>query len=550
MTHYDFVLIGGGHNALVCAFYLARAGRKVRVFERAPVVGGAAITEEFHPGFRNSVASYSVGLLHPQVIADLDLHRHGLRIVVRPLSYFSPLGESQYLIVDRDAARTRSEVARFSARDAERLGAYHERMDRLVDLVRSVLLQTPPDANGGLSDLLRGVALGRRVRKLGVEAQRDLVNLFGRSAGEMLDDWFECDALKGLLGFDAIVGNYASPYTPGSGYVLLHHVFGEVNGIRGAWGHAMGGMGSITQAMAKACREAGVEITTSAQVARVAMDGERACGLTLDNGDTVTAQGVVSSIHPQLLFGRLVPRSALPEDFASRVDQWKSGSGTFRMNVALSELPDFTCRPGAGQGEHHRASILVAPSLGYLDRAYNEARQQGWASQPAIEMHIPSTLDDSLAPAGAHVASLFCQHFAPELPGGRSWDDCREQAADLVIDTVTRYAPNFRRAVLARSALTPLDLERKLGLVRGDIFHGRLSLDQLYSARPVLGYAAYRSPVEHLYMCGSSTHPGGGVTGMPGLNAAREILKDWRGGKLRWPLRRAPARLVRGARPE
>jgi phytoene dehydrogenase-like protein len=537
MAQYDFLLVGGGHNALVCAFYLAKAGRRVRVLERAPIVGGAAITEEFHPGFRNSVASYSVGLLHPQVIADLDLARHGLRIVIRPLSYFAPQSDSQYLTVDKDARRTRAEVARFSARDAARLHAYHERMDRLVDLVRSVLLETPLDANGGLTDLLRGIALGRKVRKLGVVAQRDLLNLFGRSAGEMLDDWFESDALKGLLGFDSIVGNYASPYTPGSGYVLLHHVFGEVNGIRGAWGHAIGGMGSITQAMAQACREVGVEISTSAPVARIDIAHGRACGVTLQDGEAISAAGVVSSVHPQLLFGRLVPREELPADFAERIDQWKSGSGTFRMNVALSELPNFTCLPGTEPAEQHRASIIIAPSLSYLDHAYNDARQHGWARQPAIEMHLPSTLDDSLAPAGAHVASLFCQHFAPELPDGRSWDDCREQVADLVIDTVTRYAPNFKRAVLARTALTPLDLERKIGLVRGDIFHGRLTLDQLYSARPVVGFAAYRSPVTGLYMCGSSTHPGGGVTGMPGLNAAREILRDWRGGKVRWPLR-------------
>jgi phytoene dehydrogenase-like protein len=537
MEQYDFILVGGGHNGLVCAFYLAKAGRRVRLLERSAVVGGAAITEEFHPGFRNSVASYSVGLLHPQVIADLDLVRHGLRIVIRPLSYFAPQNDSEYLIVDKDARRTHEAVARFSRRDAERLHAYHERMDRLVDLVRSVLLQTPLDANGGVADLLQGIALGRRVRKLGVVAQRDLVNLFGRSAGEMLDDWFECDALKGVLGFDSIIGNYASPYTPGSAYVLLHHIFGEVNGIRGAWGHAIGGMGSITQAMAQACREVGVEISTSAPVTRVDIQGGRACGVTLESGEVIEAQGVVCSVHPQLLFGKLVPRAELPADFIERIDQWKSGSGTFRMNVALSELPSFTCLPGAAAAEQHRASIIIAPSLPYLDDAYQDARKHGWARQPAIEMHIPSTLDDSLAPPGAHVASLFCQHFAPTLPAGRSWDECREQVADLVIDTVTRYATNFKRSVLARTALTPLDLERKLGLVRGDIFHGRLSLDQLYSARPMIGHAAYRSPVAGLYMCGSATHPGGGVTGMPGLNAAREILGDWRGGKVRWPLR-------------
>jgi phytoene dehydrogenase-like protein len=313
--------------------------------------------------------------------------------------------------------------------------------------------------------------------------------------------------------------------------VLLHHVFGEVNGVKGAWGHAMGGMGAITQAMARACVEAGVGIRVASPVREVILEGGRAAGVVLEGGEMMRAAAVASNIHPRLLYGKLIPDAALPPDFAKRMQNWKSGSGVFRMNVALSELPRFSCLTET-PGRHHGASILIAPSLQYLDRAYEDARALGWARKPAIEMHIPSVLDDSLAPKGAHVASLFCQHFAPTLPNGASWDDHRDAAAQTILDTIDEHAPGFKASVVGRTALSPLDLERKLGLVGGDIFHGRLSLDQLFSARPVLGHADYRGPLPGLYMCGSSTHPGGGVTGLPGRNAAGEILKDrpWREG--------------------
>jgi phytoene dehydrogenase-like protein len=532
---YDAIIVGGGHNGLTCAFYLARAGHKVRVLERRGIVGGAAITEEFHPGFRNSVASYSVSLLNPKVIADMQLARHGLRVVIRPLSYFSPVDESRYLILDKDPERSRREVARWSPRDAEKLQAFHERLDGNVELLRSLLLKTPVNPRGGLRDLVSGLGLANEVRRMGVAGQADLLDLFGKSAGEILDAWFETDVLKGLLGFDATIGNYASPYTPGSAYVLLHHVFGEVNGVKGAWGHAIGGMGSITKAMAAACVEAGVEISTDSPVREVSVKDGRAVGVALEDGTDLAARVVVSNLNPKLLFGSLVAEQALPADFRERMANWRCGSGTFRMNVALSELPSFTCLPSQGRAEQHGASIVIAPSLRYLDQAYMDARQFGWARSPSIEMHIPSVLDDSLAPPGQHVASLFCQQFAPTLPDGSSWDDHREKVADLIIDTVTALAPNFRGSILGRMILSPLDLERKLALTGGDIFHGALSLDQLYAARPALGYGDYRSPVAGLYMCGSGTHPGGGVTGAPGHNAAHEILRD---------LRRRPKRVA------
>jgi phytoene dehydrogenase-like protein len=529
---YDAVLIGGGHNGLTCAYYLARAGLKVCVLERRGIVGGAAITEEFHPGFRNSVASYSVSLLDPKIIRDMELARHGLKVVLRHISYFAPLDDARYLIVDRDPDRTFREVSKFSARDARNFAAYHDRLDKMVDLLRSVLMQTPPNAGGGVRDLLAALSLGNRVRGLGIEGQRDLIDFFAKSAGDILDAWFETDALKGLLGFDAITGAYASPYTPGTAYVLLHHVFGEANGIKGAWGHAIGGMGAITQAMAKACGEAGVDIRVDSAVSEVLLEKGKTSGVVLQDGSRILGRAIVSNINPKLLYGGLIADDALPKDFVERIRNYKCGSGTFRMNVALSELPNFTCRPSTGTMDHHGGSMMIAPSLAYLDEAHADARRLGWARRPVIEMHIQSVLDDSLAPKGQHVASLFCQHVAPVLPSGASWDDHREEVADLVIDTMTHHAPNFRAAVIGRMILSPLDMERKLALTGGDIFHGQLSLDQLYSARPVLGHGDYRGPLKGLYMCGASTHPGGGVSGLPGHNAAREIIRDFRRGRV------------------
>jgi phytoene dehydrogenase-like protein len=329
-----------------------------------------------------------------------------------------------------------------------------------------------------------------------------------------------------VLGFDGVVGNYASPYTPGSAYVLLHHVFGEVNGKKGAWGHAVGGMGAITQAMARACATHGVEIVTGAAVNEVLTERGRAVGAVTEGGRSIRARAVVSNLHPKLLFQRLVDPAVLPADFRERIDRYRSGSGTFRMNVALAELPRFSCLPEPG--DHMTAGIIMSPSLAYMDRAFMDARTFGWSKAPIVEMLVPSTLDDTLAPPGRHVASLFCQHVAPTLPDGRSWDNCREEVADLMINTVDAHAPGFKASVLGRQINSPLDLERTFGLVGGDIFHGKLELDQLFSARPVLGHGAYRGPVPGLYLCGAGTHPGGGVTGAPGHNAAREILKDLR----------------------
>lgn len=489
-------------------------------------MGGAAVTEEFHPGFRNSTASYTVSLLHPKVIRDLNLHRHGLTIVHRPLANFLPLPDGRHFSFG--AGVTEPELRRFSARDAQCLAAFNRMLGTAAEALRDAVLETPPNAGGGVTDLLRLLKAGRRLRRLPIESQRDLLALFTRSAGEILDRWFETDPLKAVMGFNAIVGNFASPYDPGSAYVLLHHEFGEVNGKRGEWGHAIGGMGAITQAMAAEARRLGVEITTRTPVRRVLVEGGAAVGVELEDGSMLRARCVAANVNPQHLYQKMIDQAALDADFVSRMTSWKCGSGTFRMNVALAELPDFTALPGTAPQPHHGSGIILAPSLAYMDAAYREAKQDGIAQAPVVEIVIPSTLDSTLAPKNAHVASLFCQHFNPQLPGGRGWDERKPEAIEAIIRTVEAYAPNFRRSIIGHSALSPLDLEREFGLVAGDIFHGALSLDQIYSARPVLGHADYRGPLKNLYMCGSGTHPGGGVTGAPGHNAAREILRDFR----------------------
>jgi phytoene dehydrogenase-like protein len=527
----DVVIIGAGHNGLVCAAYLGMAGLKVKVLERRGIVGGACVTEEFLPGYRNSTAAYTVSLLNPKVIADLRLAAHGLQIVERRAQNFVPGLDGRYLLAAE--GRTKHNVGELSAADGERFDAFNHELDAAADFLRELVLQAPPNLTRGctissIRELVKLGRLGNRIRQLSTETLSAVLDLFTRSAGDYLDGWFAGDLIKALLGFDAIVGNYASPYTPGTAYVLLHHAFGEVNGKRRAWGHALGGMGAVTAAMARAATACGVQIETDAPVREILVEKSRAAGVVLASGRVVRATAVAANVDPKLLYTSLVPAGALEESFLRRMRAWRCGSGTFRMNVALSQLPSFAARPGRDLQDHHTAGIILGPSLAYMDRAFCDARTLGWSREPVIEMVIPSTLDDTLAPTGAHVASLFCQHVAPQLPDGASWDDHREEVADLMIETVERYAPGFRASVVGREILSPLDLQRRFGLTGGDIFHGALTLDQLFWARPALGYADYRSPLQGLYHCGSGAHPGGGVTGAPGHNAARAIIADWR----------------------
>ncbi len=532
---YDALIIGAGHNGLVCAFYLARAGLKVRIVERRDVVGGAAVTQEFHPGFRNSVASYTVSLLQPKVIADMKLADHGYRVVERPISNFLPQEDGGYLKLGGGLERTQAEFRRFSEHDARVLPQYYDALEGVADVLRDLAMKAPPNVGGGVKTLIDGALQGRGLMKLSIDRQRDVLDLFTKSARNFLDGWFESEAVKAAFGFDAVVGNYASPDTPGSAYVLLHHVFGEVNGKKGAWGHSIGGMGAITQIMAKVCRDLGVEISLESPVNKVLVDGGKAVGVKLTSGEEIIAERVIANVGPKLLYEKMVDPSDLGPEYVRRMKGFKTGSGTFRMNVALSELPRFTCLPEPG--EHHQSGIIIAPTLDYMDRAFIDAKQYGWSKKPIVEMLIPSTVDDSLAPAGQHVASLFCQQFAPDHDWAKNNGVDEAKAADTIIDTVEAYAPGFRASILGQQILSPLGLERTFGLADGDIMHGNMSLDQLWAARPVLGNGAYRSPIKGLYMCGAGTHPGGGVTGAPGHNCAQEILAE-RSFVGRW-LRRA-----------
>jgi len=529
MSETDVVIIGAGHNGLTCAAYLGMAGLRVTVVERRGVVGGAAVTEEFHPGFRNSVAAYTVSLLNPRIISDLKLHDHGLKIVERRAQNFLPAPDGSYLLTGE--GRTRQSLAKLSERDANRIDAFNRELEVIADVLRAFVLRAPPNlvegfGAGAVREAFNALGTANILRRLSLDQQRSLLDLFTRSAGEILDERFETDLVKALYGFDAIVGNYASPYAAGSAYVMLHHAFGEVNGKKGVWGHAIGGMGAITQAMASAARGHGADIKLGAGVREVVVERDRAAGIILDSGETIRAKYVVSGVNPKLLYTRLVPADALPPAFLARIGNWRNASGTFRMNVALSTLPSFAALPGPG--DHLSAGIIIGPSLGYMDRAWHDARAQGWSREPVIEVLIPSMLDDTLCPSDQHVASLFCQHVAPQLPDGQSWDDHRDEVGDLMIATVDKYAPGFAASVIGRQMLSPLDLERQFGLLGGDIFHGALTLNQLFSARPMLGHADYRGPLKGLYHCGSGAHPGGGVTGAPGHNAARVILSDHR----------------------
>lgn len=526
---YDAVIIGGGHNGLVCAFYLAQAGLKVRIVERRDVVGGAAVTEEFHPGFRNSVASYTVSLLQPKVIRDMRLEDHGYRVIERPISNFLPQADGGYLKLGGGLARTQEEFRKFSDHDADILPEYYEALETVAEVLRGLALKAPPNMGEGLRTLIDSAMQGRGLAKLSLPQKRDVLDLFTKSARSFLDSWFESEAVKAAFGFDAVVGNYASPDTPGSAYVLLHHVFGEVNGKKGAWGHSIGGMGTITQIMAKVCLQAGVEISLEAPVSQVLVDEGKAVGVKLESGEEIIAARVIANVGPKLLYDRMIAPADLAPEFRRRMKGFKAGSGTFRMNVALSELPRFTCLPEPG--EHHQSGIILAPTLDYMDEAFLDAKRYGWSKKPIVEMLIPSTVDNTLAPEGQHVTSLFCQQFAPELPDGRNWDAEEGKAADTIIDTVEAHAPGFRASILDRQVLSPNGLERKFGLVGGDIMHGNMSLDQLWSARPVLGHGSYRGPLKGLYMCGAGTHPGGGVTGAPGHNCAQVVIAD--GGSYR-----------------
>ena len=517
----DAIVIGGGHNGLTAAAYLARAGRKVIVLERRPLVGGAAVTEEVFPGFRFSVCSYVVSLLRPEIIRELDLPRHGLEIL--PLDgTFTPMTDGGYLWRVNDHARTRREIARHSRLDAEAYDEYGKTMVKMARFVKPILSMTPPDPlSRRPRDLWQLAMLAKRLRALGHQDRVNQLQLMTMSAADFLDQWFETDVLKATMSASGVIGTFLGVRSPGTAYVLLHHYMGEIDGAFRSWGFARGGTGAISNAIASVAREAGAEIRTSAAVARIQTKNGQATGVVLANGDELAADLVLSSVDPRLTFLRFLDAAELPDAFRDDLQHYRFRGSSGKVNLALDALPDFTCLPGAGA--HLRGAISISPSVDYMERAYDQAKYGEFSRRPYIDMVIPTMTDPSIAPPGKHILSCFVQYAPYDLASG-SWDEQREAFGDTVIDTIAEHAPNIRQIILHRQVLTPLDLEREFGLSEGNIFHGELTLDQLFFLRPAPGWAQYKTPIRNLWLCGSAAHPGGGVMGAPGRNAARRIL--------------------------
>jgi len=524
-VRYDVIIIGGGHNGLTAAAYLARAGRKVLVLERRHVLGGAAVTEEVFPGFHFSVCSYVVSLLRPEIIRELDLPRHGLEIL--PLDgTFTPMPNGDYLWRVNDHARTRREIARHSRLDADAYDEYGRAMVAMGRFVKPILGMQPADPTAlSFSGLQQLLGLLQRFRQLPPRDQYNQVQLMTMSAVDFLDQWFETDVLKATMSASGIIGTFLGVRSPGTAYVLLHHYMGEIDGAFRSWGLARGGTGAISNAIAGAARTAGAEIRTNAAVGRILVRGNRAEGVVLDNGDELKARVVASSVDPRLTFQRLLDPGTLPAEFLADIRRYKFRGSSAKVNLALDALPDFTALPGPGS--HLRGAISISPSVDYMERAYDDAKYGRFSRRPYIDIVIPSLTDTTLAPPGKHVMSCFVQYAPYALKEG-TWDERREAFGDTVVDTLAEYAPNLRQIIRHRQVVTPLDLEREWGLSEGNIFQGELTLEQLFFLRPAPGWAQYRTPIANLYMCGSATHPGGGIMGAPGRNAAARIVADRR----------------------
>jgi len=523
-SRYDAIVIGGGHNGLVTAAYLARAGRRVLVLERREMLGGCAVTEEIWPGYKVSTGAYLISLLQERIVRELDLARYGYKVLPKDPAFFSPYPDGRYLFFWQDEKRTLAEIAKFSKRDAEAYPKYEAYLERLAEVVESLLLVTPPELPPTrISDFIEYVKLLAHFRHLSPREITGLVKIFTQSAADLLDEWFESPEIKVTLATDGVIGANGGPRSAGTAYILMHHCMGGVAGKRGLWGFVQGGMGMVSEAIAASARAHGVEIKTNAQVKRVLVRNGRARGVVMENGDEYDAPVVASNLDPKATFLRLVEQEWLEPEFRQSIENFRVEGTSLKMNLALDGLPDFLALPGT-PGPQHGATMHICPSIEYVERAWDDAKYGRPSQNPLIEMTCPTMYDPGLAPAGKHIMGIFLQ-YAPYTLKGATWDELREPYGDRILDVISGYAPNMKDIVRARQVLSPLDLERRFGIAGGNIFHGEMSLDQMFVMRPVAGFARYKTPVEGLYLCGSGAHPGGGVMGAPGFNAAREILK-------------------------
>ena len=524
-SRYDAIIIGGGHNGLVTAAYLARAGRKVLVLERREMLGGCAVTEELWPGYRVSTGAYLISLLQEKVVRELELERFGYTVMPKDPAFFSVYPDGRHLFFWSDEKKTLAEIAKFSQRDAEAFPKYEAWLERLAVVVESLLLVTPPELPPRRpADFVEYLKLLGKFRHLSRNEITGLVKIFTQSAADLLDEWFESPQIKVTLATDGVIGANGGPRSAGTAYILMHQCMGGVGGRRGLWGFVKGGMGAVSDAIANSARSKGAEIRTNAPVRQILVRNGHAVGVVLENGEELTAPVIVSNLDPKATFLRMVPADTLDAEFRGSIERFRVEGTSLKMNLALDGLPDFLAYPGA-PGPQHGATMHICPSIEYVERAWDDAKYGRPSTNPLLEMTCPTIYDPALAPAGKHIMGIFLQ-YAPYTLKDATWDDLREPYGDRILEIINQYAPNMKSIVRERQVLSPLDLERRFGIAGGNIFHGEMSLDQMFVLRPVAGWARYKTPVPGLWMCGAGTHPGGGVMGAPGHNAAREILKQ------------------------